>query len=138
MRISDWSSDVCSSDLHYLHRLGLADRAGEALRAAHARRYAELDLRLAEFRGVGGKDEVAHHRHLTTAAERIARDRRDHGFARLREAFPAGEMVGAVHLGKAHVGHFLDVRTRSERLVAAGEDRAPLPRSEEPRLNSSH
>src|SRR3546814_7357871 len=36
-------------------------------------------------------------------------------------------MVGAVHLGKAHVGHFLDVRTRSERLVAAGEDRAPLP-----------
>src|SRR3546814_14627103 len=73
MRISDWSSDVCSSDLDqrlmrhhprdkarafglfgvhhpageaHFHRLRLADRAGEALRAAHAGGDAELDFEI--------------------------------------------------------------------------------------------
>ena len=66
----------------HLHRLGLADRAGEPLRSAHAGADAELDLGLAELGGVGGEDEVAHHRHLAAAAERIAGDRRDDRLAR--------------------------------------------------------
>jgi hypothetical protein len=33
----------------HFHRLGLADRAGQPLRAAHAGRHAELDLGLAEL-----------------------------------------------------------------------------------------
>ena len=61
----------------HFHRLGLADRAGEPLRSAHAGRDAELDLGLAEFRVVRGEDEVAHHRELAAAAQRIAGDRGD-------------------------------------------------------------
>src|SRR3546814_7944686 len=33
MRISDWSSDVCSSDLSYVHRIGRTGRAGREGRA---------------------------------------------------------------------------------------------------------
>jgi hypothetical protein len=54
----------------HLHGLGLADHAGEALRAAGARHDAELDLGLAEARRVGGDDDVAHHGELAAAAER--------------------------------------------------------------------
>ena len=64
-----------------VHRLGLADRAGQPLRAADARNDAELDLGLAELGVVGGDDEVALHRELAAAAERKARDRRDHRLA---------------------------------------------------------
>ena len=42
----------------HLHRLGLADRARQALRSAHAGRDAELDLGLAELGAVGGEDEI--------------------------------------------------------------------------------
>ena len=42
-----------------VHRLGLADGAGQPLGAAHARQHAELDLGLAELRGVGG-DQQSH------------------------------------------------------------------------------
>src|SRR3546814_14239670 len=68
MRISDWSSDVCSSDLH---GLGLADEAGQALGAAGSRDGADGDLRLPELGGVCGDDEVAHHRQFAAAAERV-------------------------------------------------------------------
>ena len=60
-----------------LHRLGLADGAGQPLRAADARHDAELDLGLAELGRVGGEDDVAHHGELAAAAERVAGDRRD-------------------------------------------------------------
>ena len=63
----------------HVHGLGLADRAGEALRAADAGDDAELDFRLAEFGVVGSDDEIALHGQLATAAEREARDRGDHG-----------------------------------------------------------
>ena len=61
----------------HVHRLGLADQAGQPLRAAGARHDAELDLRLAELGGVGGDDEVAHHGQFAAAAEREAGDRGD-------------------------------------------------------------
>ena len=66
---------------HQVHRLGLADRARQALRAAGAGDDAELDLGLAELGAVGGDDEVAHHRQLAAAAEREAGDRGDHRLA---------------------------------------------------------
>ena len=50
---------------------------------------AELDLRLAELGGVGGENEIAHHRQLAAAAEREARDRRDERLARARHS-PSG------------------------------------------------
>ena len=64
-----------------VHRLGFADRPRQPLRAADAGDGAERDLRLAEFRGVGGDDDVAHHRQFAAAAERIAADRRDRRLA---------------------------------------------------------
>ena len=73
----------------HLHRLGLADEAGEPLRAAGARHDAELDLGLAELRRVGGEDEVAHHGELAAAAEREARHRRDHRLAGLGRRSPS-------------------------------------------------
>ena len=73
----------------HLHRLGLADRAGQALRSAHAGRDAELDLGLAEFGAVGGDDEIGHHRHLAAAAERIAGDRGDPRLAGRGDLLPA-------------------------------------------------
>ena len=60
-----------------IHRLRFADRPRQPLGAADARDGAERDLRLAEFRGVGGDDDVAHHRQFAAAAERVAGDRGD-------------------------------------------------------------
>ena len=74
---------------HHVHRLGLADRARQALRAAGAGDDAELDLGLAEARGVGGDDEVAHHRQLAAAAEREAGHRGDDGLAHARGSSPS-------------------------------------------------
>ena len=56
----------------HVHALGLADEARQALGAAEARDGAEVDLGLAEAGGVGGDDEVAHHRQLAAAAQRVA------------------------------------------------------------------
>jgi hypothetical protein len=87
---------------------------------------AELDLGLAKLRGVGGEDEVAHHRQLAAAAEREARHRRDHGLACAGELLPAGEIIVAIHLAKALRLHLLDVGAGGERLLAAGQHCAPL------------
>src|SRR3546814_2349369 len=38
MRISDWSSDVCSSDLHHVHALGRRERACRSDHASHQAR----------------------------------------------------------------------------------------------------
>ena len=40
-----------------------------------------VDLRLAELGGVGGDDDVAHHRQLAAAAQRKAGNRGDHRLA---------------------------------------------------------
>src|SRR3546814_7005265 len=46
MRISDWSSDVCSSDLLQVH--GVEDHAARSAQAAHLRRAADDDVARAD------------------------------------------------------------------------------------------
>ncbi len=72
-----------------LHRPGLADRPGQALRAAGAGDDPELDLRLAERRVVTGDDEVALHRELAAAAEGEAAHGRDDRQADRRRGSPS-------------------------------------------------
>src|SRR5690606_38260258 len=105
-----------------------SDRAGEPLRAAHARPDAELDFGLAELRAVCRDDEIGHHRQLAPAAEREAVDRRYPRLAgRDDAALPAGDEVFEVEIGGRLVGHLLYVRAGGEGLVAApGEDEAAL------------
>ena len=64
------------------------------------------------------------HRELAAAAEREARDRRDHRLAHARDAIPvAGEVAHeGVHVGLAC--HLLDVGAGRERLLGAGDDHA--------------
>ncbi len=92
----------------------LADGAGKALRAAHARDDAELDFRLAEFRGVRGKYEIAHHGKFAAAAKRHAGHGGDQRGAGARDGVPAGEPVRAVHVDEGLRGHLLDVGTRGK------------------------
>ena len=74
-----------------LHRLGLADRPRQPLRATGAGHDAELDLRLAELGILGGHDHVADHRQLAAAAEREAADGRDERRADRGDPLPARE-----------------------------------------------
>ena len=62
---------AAGADIKEMQPQGFADGPGEALRSAHARGHAELDLRLAELRAVRRDDEVGHHRDLAAASERI-------------------------------------------------------------------
>ena len=105
-----------------IHRLGFADRARQPLGAADARDGAERDFRLAEFGGVGSDDDVAHHGELAAAAERIAADGGDGGFAARGDAAAAdrGEIAGE-HVDEAFRLHLLDVGAGGKRLFAAGE-----------------
>ena len=113
----------------HFHRLGLADRAGQPLRAAHARRDAKLDLGLAEFGLVAGDDEIGHHRQLAAAAQREAVDRGDPGLAGLLHdlAGPGGEEIVEIEIRRLLLAHLLDVGARGEGLVArSGQYRAQL------------
>ena len=92
------------------------------MRAASARYRTERDLGLAEARIVGGDDEVAHHRHLATAAQRIARDRRDDRLAHLAHALPAdGDEVLQEDVLVGLLFHFLDVCTGSESFFTSSQ-----------------
>ena len=114
----------------HFHRLRLADEAGQPLRAAGAGDDAELDLGLAEFGGVGGEDEIAHHREFAAAAEREARHRGDDRLAQPRDVLPARDEVLEEDIGEALVLHLLDVGAGGEGLLRAGQhDRADRPRS---------
>src|SRR6202040_1743298 len=82
-----------------IHRLCLADKAGETLRSACARYRAEGNFRLSEPGIVGSDDDVAHHRDLATAAEREPGNCRNNRFAALSDAFPAtGDEVVEIDL----------------------------------------
>ena len=107
-----------------VHRFGLADRAGQPLRAADAGNDAELDFRLAELRVVGGDDEVALHGEFAAAAERKARDRGDHRLARRGGAIPVRGEIAEESIGEGLVRHLLDVGAGGESLVRAGDDDA--------------
>ncbi len=62
------SVDVARGEAHF-HRLGLGDRARQALGATGTGQDAEADFGLAKLRIVGGQDDVAHHRQFAAAAE---------------------------------------------------------------------
>ena len=81
-------------------------------------RDAELDLGLAELRGVGGDDEIGHHRDLAAAAERKAGDRGDPRLAGRGDLLPAGEEIWPIHVGEALALHLLDVGAGGEGLFA--------------------
>ena len=92
--------------------------------AAAAGDEAEIDLRLAEARLVGGDAHVAGHRELAAAAEAKAVDHRDH---RLREGGHDVEDAGAAHrealVERRTAGELADVGAGDERLLArAGDD----------------
>src|SRR5207248_8977208 len=87
---------------------------------------AERDLRLTEPRGIGGNDDVAHHRDLAPAAERKPGYRRNHRFAALPYPLPpAGDEVLAIDLGIALRHHLLDIGAGGERLLVPGQDDGP-------------
>ena len=106
---------------HHVHRLRLTDRLGQADGAAHARRHAQLNFRLAELRLVRGDDHVAHHGQLTAAAERETIHRRNHRLAACCETIPEAEEVLDIHFGKTLRQHFLDVGTGSKGAALAGQ-----------------
>ncbi len=107
-----------------VHRLRLADRVRQPLRAADAGNDAELDFRLAEFGVVGGDDEIALHGKLAAAAERKAGDRGNDRLARLRDAVPGRREIAEEDVGEFLVRHLLDVGAGRKRLLRAGDDHA--------------
>ena len=78
-----------------------------------------------EFGGIGGGNEVAHHRQFTAAAKRIARHRRNHRLAAPRHPFPiAGDEVIQIGIHVAFGLHLLDVGAGGEGLLGTGYDDA--------------
>src|SRR3546814_14586029 len=86
MRISDWSSDVCSSDLGLLHRVKTRDEANDRRILVHAESVAELrpragtGLELVAIEAVGDDDGRACRKPegliLTGSDVRVVDDRR--------------------------------------------------------------
>ena len=112
-------------------RFRLADGAGQALAAAHAGANAQLDLWLAEFRGVAGDDEIRHHRHFAAAPQRKSIDGGDPRLAGGLDqmAAPARKEVAGIEIGGGFIGHFLDVGAGGKGLLAAaGQHRTALRR----------
>src|SRR5262245_19385315 len=107
-----------------LHGLGLADGAGEPLRASCAGHDAEIDLRLAEGGIVAGEDDVAGHGKLAAATERIASDRRDDRLAAVTDAVKRRDEIAAIGLNEGLLMHLLDVDASGERPLASGDDDA--------------
>ena len=112
-----------------LHRLGLADGPGQALRAAGARDDADLDLGLAELGVVAGHDHVAGHRQLAAATERVAADGRDERLADPPDAIPDVERAAGREALRRLVDELLDVGAgREGALARPGDDDAPAGR----------
>ena len=113
----------------HFHRLGLADRLGQALRSTHTRSNAQIDFGLAELGVFARDDEIGHHGELASAAQGEAVDRRDPGLAGLLHdlAGPGSEEILEIEVGRFLLAHFLDVRARREGLFArSGQDGAKL------------
>ncbi len=110
---------------HRVHRLGLADGARQALRAAGPGQGAEADFRLAELGGVGSVDHVAHHRHFAAAAQGKTGHGGDHRLAGRLDALPvAGDEVGLVGMQVVEILHEADIGPGGEGLFIAGDDDA--------------
>src|SRR3546814_6226344 len=94
MRISDWSSDVCSSDLPVV--VVLAD---EGLRRQRLRRRTAGD-RLLQRRRADRRDEKPQDRFgLDALPAPVAVAQRQVGLTRLK----IGKLIGAEEIGRAHV-----------------------------------
>src|SRR5262249_6622561 len=110
---------------HELERLGAADEPRHALSAAKAGNDAEVRLGLAHARRLLEQTQVARHRDLTAASQRVAVHRGDDGLAEALDlpehaVAEADEGVDALaREGRAQIG------SRAEDLVAAaGDDEA--------------
>src|SRR3546814_16985697 len=100
MRISDWSSDVCSSDLAAL----VEGRAGEEIAIAPFGDFQHIALKIAavvEAEIIGGDGQIFERTHLRRRlnAEALALLREDFGIDRLRR--PMTRIMGAVLRGHA-------------------------------------
>jgi hypothetical protein len=87
--------------------------------------HAELDLWLPELGSIGSYQQIAHHRQLTAAAQRVAGDRGDGRGAGRGELGPLGEEVGGEHVGERQARHLLDVCACREGLLVACHDDRP-------------
>ena len=86
---------------------------------------AQVDFGLAEFGGVGGDDEIAHHGQFAAAAKRVTRNSGDDRLAAAQDRLGLGrEKVFGQDLVEGFFGHFLDVRPGGKGLVRAGDDDA--------------
>ena len=109
----------------HLERAALPHQSRQPLAAGIAGNDAEVDLGLAEARGVGGNAQRARHRQLAAAAQREAVDGRDHRLAEVvdgvEDPLPVTRVLLAFR-GREH-GQLVDVGAGHERLLAgAGED----------------
>src|SRR3546814_6221732 len=99
MRISDWSSDVCSSDLrHLLPNPGRADFGRRAARAALPRQYPD---RRGDDLSLEPGDDALHHPRLGVAGRLAVRSP-----GQQRDLFGDGRawrVGGRVEIGRAHV-----------------------------------
>ena len=76
--------------------LDLPTKPREALGSAGTGHCPEIDLGLAELRRVGSQDEVTHHCHLATAAQRIARHGSNDRFAASGDFYPFADKVAEI------------------------------------------
>src|SRR6185295_17889561 len=97
--------------------LGLADSAGQPLRAAGAGHDAEIDLRLAEHGIVASENNVAGHGELAAAAERVTCDRGDDRLPAMADAVERRDEIAAIGLDEGLLVHLLDVDASGKRLL---------------------
>ena len=77
-----------SGQAHVQMALDLPTNRGQPLGASGARHGTEIDLGLAELCRISRQDEVAHHRHLAAATERIASHGGNHRLAATGDPSP--------------------------------------------------
>src|SRR3546814_9818099 len=130
MRISDWSSDVCSSDLFGGARI--AEHALEQPRPAVAGDDADLDEAARELRALGGDADITGAGEFAAEADCMAVDRGDHRdlavHQRADHRLNAAAIVGAGRIGLVEhadalaIQHRFQIAAGAERLAAAGQD----------------
>src|SRR3546814_4544781 len=105
MRISDWSSDVCSSDLHRQPGAQLARERGLLLRDGDAHATDAVALRRELQRLAPAAADVEHAHPL--AQPELAADQVELGFLRIIEVLRLAPVAAAVdqalEIGRAHV-----------------------------------
>src|SRR4030095_14387722 len=94
---------VLAAQVPDLARLLLADDAREVRRAEPAVEAADARAGLAEARVLGRDREIAHHVEHAPAADRMARDQRDHGLGHAADQLLELEHVQASDAVLAHV-----------------------------------